>query len=213
MCYSEPVSWTAFIIGTIVNILLILTFKHIPIVVALALFFQFVVMVQLFEALAWRGYESIGANGILILTSLQPIVLGLLVLYINDNEIVRLILGTLIVFYMIWLVYSLNNSPEFNSLKKGECGHLDYSFWRNIGSLPYFLLLFIVILCIVPSDIALIVLITVMATLFLSQFIYTCNTETPSLWCLFSVITPIILYIYLMYRGYSSTLNEMTNFL
>lgn len=213
MCYNEQVSISVFVVGTIFNLLLLFTFIHIPIVVALAIFLQFVVMVQLVEGFAWLGYHETTSSMILCLTTLQPVVLALLLFYVPETHYWgKVIIGLLIVIYLMWLVYSLNNSPNFKSLEPGECGHLDYSFWKNIGSVPYFILAFFAILLIQPADIGLVVLITLLITLFLSSFLYTCKNETPSLWCLFSVITPIVLYCYLRYRGFQSGLEELSDF-
>lgn len=206
MCYNETVSWSSFFIGTMFNLLLLVNFIHMPIIVALAIFLQFVVMVQFFEAIAWRGDKKIGADFILILTTLQPVVLALLLFCVpGTNYWGKVILSVIVVIYLMWLVYSLNNSPNFKSLEPGECSHLDYSFWKNIGSLPYFILAFFAILLIQPTDVAIVVLITLLTTLFLSSFLYTCKNETPSLWCLFSVVTPIVLYFYLKFNQKDSS--------
>lgn len=197
MCYNFEVSITAFVVASVFNLILLIMYIHIPIVVLLAIFMQFVVMVQLFEAFTWMGYDELGANGILILTTLQPVVLLLLMLcFLKIDLFDKGVIIVAITSYLVWLIYSLNNNPSFESLQANECGRLDYSFWKKIGSTPYFTLFLIALLILYPADISLLFAGTLAFTLLLSVMVYSCG-GAPSLWCLFSVITPVVLFVYL----------------
>ena len=198
MCYNQSVSWTAFIIGTIINVILIVLFMDNWMIVALALFFQFVVTVQLFEALSWRGQKELGANGILVLTLCQPIFLGMILLFVSEvDPPLKLISGFILFLYIMWVIYSLNNISNFTSLEKGVCNHLDYSFWKDMGSIPYFIVaLLIAAILIKPASLAITFIVALFITLGLAMVFYNCKDETASLWCLTSVLVPIVILIY-----------------
>lgn len=57
MCWSEEVSWSMFIGGTILNIITS-TYAKNPTVTATCLIWQFVLFMQLFDALSWRSLSK-----------------------------------------------------------------------------------------------------------------------------------------------------------
>lgn len=201
MCVNAPVSFIAFVVGAVFSILLLLTFNDNLVIVALALFFLFVVLVQLFEGMTHLGYN--GSHAILVLTTLQPVVLGVLLLYATSADpTYKMICGAIIVFYIGYMFYMLNQTPAFNSLTPAPgCKQLQYTFWSDVGSLPYFLVaLVIAALLITPSDIALVFIVVVAITLGIALCIYSCGTSAPSMWCLTAVAAPIVLYLYMLWR-------------
>ena len=82
MCFNEPISWIAFGIG-MSAIVATLILSSDPIIIGLSVAFISVVLVQFFEAMAWKGYDKMGANGILALTLLQPVIFAMILLYAN----------------------------------------------------------------------------------------------------------------------------------
>ena len=205
MCVNAPVSFTAFVIGVVVCVILLLVFRHDPMIVAIALFFLFVVFVQLFEGMAHLGYDELGAHAILVLTALQPVVLGVLLLYASEaNSAIQIICGFLIVLYVGYMFYSLNQAPAFNHLvADGGCKQLRYTFWENMGSLPYFLVAFaLAVLLITPPELAIVFIAVIGGTLGIAALLYTCGGGVPSLWCLTAVGGPLVILLYLLWKDY-----------
>ena len=57
MCWSEEVLWISFILGTILNVSLIYYFKE-PDIRIVLLLWEWILLIQLFEALAWRSQPT-----------------------------------------------------------------------------------------------------------------------------------------------------------
>ena len=56
MCWSEPVSWATFAIGTLFNLFLIKQIPN-PLIYAISFIWEWVLFMQLFEAFIWRDPE------------------------------------------------------------------------------------------------------------------------------------------------------------
>ena len=103
MCWNKEVSFLSLTIGTIFNILLMLKFNQ-KSVRAIALIFQFVLFMQLFEGLSWISKET---NNIqlsrfstimaFVFNVLQPIVAGLLCILVNKK--VKYIIQNIRIYY------------------------------------------------------------------------------------------------------------------
>ena len=82
MCWNEKVSWATFIIGTLLNIFNIVYFRDTTLtLVSLAV--QWLLLMQLFEALAWRDQNcgklnNFATNGALIANITQPLMVCML---------------------------------------------------------------------------------------------------------------------------------------
>lgn len=198
MCYNEPVSWGAFIIGTMANIAMIyLAIENnlLPLIV-FGLAFEAVIIVQLFEALAWRGYEKVGANGVLVATIMQPIIIGLALLYLPNDSWRKVVIGITLIAYTIYIVLSLNNRPNFTEFEDNpRCPHLVYSFWDYfpMKTFPYLAAMLLIFLLLLTTPLREITLGFLIFTLALSGLLYPC--AVGSLWCLFSAGLPIILIL------------------
>lgn len=196
MCFSQRVSWGAFIFGIISSIALLLwaTTKNWIELQLIALWLIFVVTIQFFEALAWMGYNKIGAYGILTFIPIQPIVLALLLLLIPNIPIqFKVITIVLISIYLIYLIDGMNSIPRFDSLTTTEnCSHLVQTYWNNLPlkGFPYMLMMFIVPLLLLPTKMALTLITLEIITLSSAYLVYPCSVG--SLWCLFAVFAPII---------------------
>jgi hypothetical protein len=201
MCFNETVSWAAFFIGSIFNILLVtLAIKYQSLhLIALSIALQFVIIIQFFEAMVWRGNEKFGTYGVLLFTILQPLIFGLLLLYPENAQWKKLLIGVLVVFYMAYIVLSLNERSGYDQLKRKTCtdgnNHLVYNFWNEfpMRSVPYLITLFLILLLLLPSPINYIASLIFVVTLATSFLVYPC--APASIWCLFAVSTPIILSI------------------
>jgi len=212
MCFSEKISWIAFFIGMIATfILLLFSIEANNLYITLiALGFFSVVMVQFFEALLWRGYEKIGSYGIIISTIMQPIIFGLLLLYPTNDIWKKALIGVLLVFYIVYILYSLFSNDKSNIINpNSECNnHLYYKPWSNFpfGGAPYLIMLFLIFALLLPFEISSIVITLLIITLMLSVLVYPC--AVGSLWCFFAISVPIILIIYLIFNeSFLKTIN------
>lgn len=206
MCFSERVSWGAFFIGMITTfVLLLFSIETNNLYLTLiALGFFSVVMVQFFEALLWKGHTKIGSYGIIIATIMQPIIFGLLLLYPTNDLWKKALIGTLLIFYIIYILYSLFSNEKSNIINpNSECNnHLDYKPWSNFpfGGAPYLIMLILIFALLLPFELSSIVITLLIITLMLSILIYPC--AVGSLWCFSAISLPVILIIYLLMNNY-----------
>lgn len=208
MCWNEQVSWGTFIVGTIFNILIAWYFDE-SIITLLCALFQWVIMMQFFEAIAWRNQPSKqGANpclnkfaavGGLIFNLTQPIILALgLILFTTVSMVNKVIAMCIVFLYICWIILALNSTKEFDHLTPSEgCRHLDLYWWHSVpyGAIPYIITLFSVILLLIqPVDLAWFEAVYIALTLILSAWLYSCGTG--SVWCFFAVGAPIFTGLY-----------------
>jgi hypothetical protein len=215
MCFNEPVSWASFLVGTIFNLLLItlaISYDSLHLI-ALSLALQFVIFIQFFEAMVWRGNEKFGTYGVLLFTLLQPLIFGMLLLYPENAWWKKLFIGVILVFYIAYIILSLNERSGYDKLERATCtdgsNHLVYNFWYEfpMGSIPYLITALLIILILLPSPINYITAFILAITYGTSMLVYPC--APASIWCLFAVSTPIILWI-MLYIWPSFTLGRDT---
>ena len=89
MCWNEKVSWTTFILGTIFNIFNIFYFKDTTLTL-ISIGIQWLLLMQLFEALAWRDQQcgslnKFATNGALIANLTQPLMVCMVVHRIHSS--------------------------------------------------------------------------------------------------------------------------------
>lgn len=212
MCFDERTSWATFIVGTLLNLLMVSRFKG-PEVIAIAVLWQFVLLMQVFEALAWRTQSrpgsrlhSFATNGAMIANVMQPIVVGLVFLALLGGSMpYKLAAVVLMVGYVAWLIYSLNTSPNVSSLQPKEgCTHLNLSWWDNFsfkginGAVPYLVCLFgLLILLLRPLGLMWFEASYIFVTLIISAYFYSCGTG--SMWCWLAAFAPLFTMGYLKY--------------
>lgn len=202
MCWNESVSWATFIVGTILNIIVICLIPN-PYIIALAVAWEAVVIIQLFEALAWRNKNTFATYGVYITTLLQPIIVILALLVVSDaSYFIKTITVLLLIMYMIWAIYVTTITPIGVLSTSDTCNHLEFSWWLEFpfGPVPYLLTIIIGLLLLMrPIDLSLFIIILLAVTFGISAIFYSCSVG--SLWCWFSAcLMPIIaIYYYFMY--------------
>jgi hypothetical protein len=200
MCFNKEVSWGAFVFGEITAIALLLyaTQKNWLELQIIALWFMFIVTVQFFEALAWMGYDKLGAYGVLTFIPFQPILLALLFILVPTISIeIKVIAIVLISIYIMTLLLNFNSIPKFDSLSTtSECNHLVQSYWGNMqfGSIFYLFLMFIIPILFLSPKLAISVVLLEILTFATSFYFYPCSVA--GLWCFFAVSAPILLLIF-----------------
>ena len=164
MCWNEQVSWITLCIGTLLNLFNILYFKNTTITL-ISLAFQWLLLMQLFEALAWRDQEcgslnKFATNGALIANVTQPLfVCMLFVLFSTTSTRNKMIALGISFIYVCYVLYVLNNTSEYTCLRPSKsCSHLNLYWWANMNGFIYCLALFSTMLLLIrPLNLALFV--------------------------------------------------------
>jgi hypothetical protein len=207
MCYSAPVSLAAFIIGTIFSYLLYLendiSYKII------GLFLAFVVLMQLIEFLLWTHQfcnlynKSISFVG-MILNYLQPLAMGLLILYFYKkmpqlNK--KIVIAILVIYTILAILYMI----QFMFLKN-KCSHKKdnpYLLWnwgqmKNSGWINtiYLIALISIIYIGMPDKFTAIMSIIIGGFALIMSYLFYPRPFIGAIWCLFTAFIPVILYLY-----------------
>jgi len=148
MCINERVSWITLIIGTIANILSLIYLSQvrdqkvvIPIILILA--WQYALLMQIPDALAWRDPHARYPGKIaFILNTTQPLIFFILVsaaLFKMGVSLLRLLPAILaLIAYIILTIKEASHRNNYDINPSGTCKHLAYPWWRN-ASCRYFL--------------------------------------------------------------------------
>lgn len=198
MCWNAPISFATLIIGTLLNIWLVYKIRE-PIIYALALFWQWVILMQLYEGVYWikrdnNDWTSKMAN---ITSILQPVVLIVLLLLVpNQNTLAKSISVGILILYISYILYQMTTLNNFKSLEPTKsCSHLNINWGENKPSLylAYLITVFTgFILLVKPVKFMMIITSYVALALLVSVIFYSCGT--PSMWCWFAALAPLITY-------------------
>lgn len=207
MCWNAKASITAFILGTLFNIISLIYFKN-KIMTSVCIFWQWVLCIQLAEYFIWSNPKNntLGTNMAFIITITQPIFLFLVSICVFQKQIppTNLIIASLIILiYISIIIYSLNKLPEYkNTTKSLNCSHLNFKWWKDMEAggkayvLTVILLLFLFFYSISPK-ITIFILLYVIGSLIISSVFYSCGA--PSMWCFLAVPFPLILGLFQKY--------------
>jgi hypothetical protein len=201
MCLSEKQSWIAFAIGTIFNLFNIFTFKN-KTVTIISLLWQWVLFMQVFEAIAWKNQPSgetcnkdnkRATNGALIANLTQPIILALMmVVFTTSSEQQKFTAMGIIFIYICWMIYALNNIKKQTCLKpKTGCDHLNLSWWETVpGGTTFYMMAMVatILLLVRPMKFAMFELGYILIALAISMKFYRCGTG--SMWCYLAAFAP-----------------------
>ncbi len=196
MCWNETVSWLTFILGSTINAACSLTART-QLTKLWYLFFQLIIMVQLGEALIWRGEKHIGTYIAFLAVWLQPLFLGFMV-YILFPNYTPIVLPLLLIYIIssIPTLRSLSNKT-YDAIPCGECAdekpHIDFNMWGTNSTMGvlYMVCCLLFVAFLFPSSpyvCAFLVL-----TLIISQIYY--QKVFASLWCWFAVFTPLVCFL------------------
>ena len=209
MCFDAKTSIITFIIGTIFNLLGILYFKD-SIYTAMALVWQFVLSMQIFDAIAWINnkcgtfWNRFATRGAYVANMMQPVAIFMSFIAItpvsNQLKIYATVLTTL---YIGWILGTSQNIGKKDCLIPADnCNHLEYYWWKpnqnitsgswiNINFIIYFITLSCVIFMLVrPFNLCMINYVYITITLLISSFLYKCGSA--SIWCFFAAFAPIL---------------------
>jgi hypothetical protein len=211
MCVNAATSITSFIAGTLVNGY-VLNSKPKSDYFILAVIYEFIIIMQLFDYMAWKDQKcgflnQFATKGAFIQNMLQPIVVMLILLFFTKNKsrISAGIVNGLLVVYISYIFYQLyyEKTPKaVTCLKPSEkCKHLQYDWWRNIGVYPIFIFLIPIVasllLLLNSYKFAMAHSLYLVLAFVISGLFYACGV--PSMFCLFAVGGPFLNLLLMKY--------------
>ena len=195
MCWNEPVSWTTFIVGTIVNIVCasLTSAKH----RLWFVLFQSIITVQLGEALIWHEPDgSIGNIGTYIVFFsiwLQPIIGMAIMANYGISTPIFYIACALLLIYVLSSIESFKHLSTNNYTPELCNGDTHHIIFNDTGNMGYFYAAICVLLLIVLFPQFPYVSGYIGAAFILSQMFY--KQSYASMWCWFSVASPAVFYL------------------
>lgn len=207
MCFSPLASLSTFLIG-IIGATLCLTLGT-PTDKLVGLFFGVVSSMQGIEFALWENQNCNTMNKIIsvlgmILNHLQPIVLSILILLLNNDLSImtkQIIILSTIIYAIVITAYSLQFTEDNDGCTlKNEHNHLEWD-WNDMKNktLVYMLFLFMLIFLFyvgTPDKKSGILLSCIsLISYLISFFIYKDQKVVGSLWCLFASLTPVLWFI------------------
>jgi len=211
MCINAKTSLGSFVFGTIINGILLRS-KPSADYFIIALVYEFILTMQLFDFFAWKDsmcgkLNEFATKGAFVQNMLQPVVVMLLLLYFTkiENKISKGIVNILLVFYISYIFYKLyyNKSPKsIKCLRPTEtCKHLQYDWWNNIGDYSIFIYLIPIVisflLLLSSTKFAIIHSVYFIMSFIISRTFYACGL--PSIFCLFATGGPILNLLLMKY--------------
>jgi hypothetical protein len=210
MCWNKEISFLTFFIGTLFNILLwnYTTNGYVRII---ALLWQFVLFMQIFEGLSWISKETnnkslsiFSTYGAFIFNILQPIIFGICCIYMTTSIVTKYILIILMGIYLLMILFQYKTLQLDKDLYKDAdtCHHLVLYWWDKINIFPiYILLLIIGCLSIEPLWLGISQLGYIFITLIISTIVYPCSYG--SIWCWFAAFAPLFTYILIRFQSHN----------
>jgi hypothetical protein len=200
MCFSKEVSLGTFIIG-VIGSALVYSFNT-KIDKILAIFFFYIILMQLLEFILWNNLTCNVINKIttftaIILNATQPVVLAMLVLYNYKLPNQTSLIIYTILYSLMMLIYNLQTKTLCTL--KNKFNHLEWK-WNSLfmyifAYIMYILYLSYIILSIPYKWNKMLILIILLSYL-LSIYIYWGTNNIDSLWCFFAAFFPIIWFIF-----------------
>ena len=205
MCFSSEISLATFIAGIVGSILCISLGK--PVDKIVGYFFMFVSLMQGIEYLLWNHQIRDDYNRFLsilgmIFNHLQPIVLGLLILYFYKNVSSKIYI--ILFLYLCTIIpYSIQflNNKNLQYTIKNKHHHLQWNWNVMVYSFITYLI-FLLTLCLLfyigfPDEYKYIAIVTALLSYGSSYFFYYNEGVMGSLWCFYILF---ITYFYYLMR-------------
>lgn len=197
MCFDERTSWITFLIGTSVNLWLVKKNWNNKSIIGVSFFWQFVLLIQLFEALVWRSHRLNepqncikATNAILIATLAQPMLFTLAASYTSGKWVLGAFIAAAYGLYAMWAATHLKTDKCVTATQ--ECPHLAFDWVADVpgGSIPYFATAIVAVLLLMsPMKLKFAVIGYLGITAAISAKIYPC--ASASIWCWFGAFAPV----------------------
>jgi hypothetical protein len=203
MCLNKEISLTTYAIGIISCILLYYRNYKIE-----ALFYGFVIQMQLIEYFLWLNNKCDSTNKIItkigiLINHLQPVILYLLIIFLNYNNIneyIKIIINIIIIIYIISIIYYFSyNYKLLNSCTVGIPNEKELQWEIQYGKSRRLYYIFVFTLCLfllfglnkhnyLNSYLMLL-------SLIISYSIYEKTKGVGTIWCLLAAYIPVLLNI------------------
>ena len=193
MCLSEQVSWTTLIIGTIINCICITYLSRINnkktiIPIILILGWQYALLMQIPDALAWRNPNAKYPGKLAyVLNTTQPFIFIVLVaigLQKMNIPLARLLPAILIgLIYGILIIIETYKQNDFNIEPLKSCRNLNYRWWDSLPVVLYFLTLILSMLAIPYLGYIVLNITIFIGSILITQKIVGNECNPGSLWC------------------------------
>ena len=208
MCVNAETSISAFVTGTFFNILVARSTSNVNYLM-IAGIYQFTILMQLFDFIAWKDQECTRPNNIatrfaFIFNILHPVIIILILLLFTqvNNLKFKIIIVCLMFLYISFITYNLyySTTKPIDCLKPTDsCKNLYYKWWDKIGD--YTLVAYLIpiissfLLLLKSFTFSAIHIVYIIISLLASTKYYSCGTA--STWCLFASGGPILNYLLL----------------
>ena len=206
MCYNEYVSIATFLTTTIINYILLKSFKGNKQIISIVIIWQWIILMQFFEAIIWiskykkNSLNTIGTYGAYIANILQPLIVYLsIILLTNQRKEYKLIFGILVFSYIIYCIQryisKIKNNIKYLTNKE-KCSNIHYVWWKDMhyGSI-YVILLILLFMFATPHSTYIPQLLYILITLIISMYTSK-NCGNASIWCLMATAAPLLTLIY-----------------
>jgi hypothetical protein len=151
MCWNAETSLISFILGSIINTIVMFYFKDNQDVLTVCVIWQFILLVQASEYLIWidqdcKNTNIIGTKAAMLLTIMQPIFVYIVLMNTTKQaQYLKNICSVIILNYICYMFVKVNETPEYTCTKPSQdCAHLNFKWWRefDLGGPLYLISLF-----------------------------------------------------------------------
>lgn len=227
MCWSKNVSIFMFVLGTLFNVLVWLKLKEEKQIRVLIMTSQFILFMQLFDAVIWshqpcsdvkKSQVNKSVNVLqMVFNLMQPIVLFVLSMVYMRGEISeknKKYAFYVVCFYFVYVGFSL--LMQYRSQCSEPVGeHLRYYWWDQMagyfsGFVFFGVITALILFLVVPVEFARLLALYGAFSLLVSSVIYGVNNAgvVGHMWCFYQVLLPLVVYF-----GYESVVKKKNKFI
>jgi hypothetical protein len=208
MCVNAETSITAFVVGSFFNFLVAKSTSNVNYLMVAGIY-QFTILMQLFDFIAWKDQQCTGPNNIgtrfaFIFNILHPVIIILILLLFTQVKNIKhkIIIVCLMFLYISFITYNLyySSGDPIECLKPTDtCKNLYYKWWDKTGNYTIFAYLIPIImsflLLLKSFTFSIIHIVYIIISLLASTKYYSCGKA--STWCLFATGGPLLNYLLL----------------
>jgi len=207
MCFNAEVSLSMFILGTLANIGTACYFRKKPMIIALCVFWESIILIQLWEYIMWKNpvnsdtcnLENQWATKAGYMTHLlQPAVLFIALACLPEiSTKKKMIGGAMLMMYLTYMVISFAGKPlePCTGCDPHQCQSLIHAWWKiKVSPVPYILIfgaLFAVMVR--PMSLAASQIFWAYLTFFIALSTWKNPQQFSSRWCFFAALAPIFM--------------------
>jgi hypothetical protein len=206
MCWSKELSGITLLIGTALNLAMLLQYKSNPRTYVMFAAIQWLLLMQFFEMLAWIAKEQpprkqlalFAAHGAFVSNITQPIVSALTAMVflrhvLSTNQLA--VVSVIVLMYIIAiLIFMLRKGKRYTELNQTpDCAHLSLQWWNDWqhgGAIYFGTLATIMLVVLRPTGFAVYITAYIALSLLVSQLFF--KYTHGSMWCWFAAALPIV---------------------